>query len=131
MYRRDTFFRPFDAAIAILVAATSAWGFLAFRVTEGSRATVYMSNKRFAWYELGGDKRKVEIDTRIGPIALEIGQGAARVLSSPCPNKICVKTGAVRHVHGEIVCLPAHLLLVIEGDSRAGRPGGEIDAVTF
>ena len=128
MYRRDSFFRPFDAAITILVAAASAWGFMAFRVTEGSRAIVYLSDKKFAWYELGGDKRKVEIDTRIGPIALEIGEGSARVVSAPCPNRLCVKTGKVSHAHQEIICVPAHLLVVIEA---AGDNKGEVDAITF
>lgn len=130
MFRSDSFFRPLDALLFILIAAAAAWGFLNFKVSEGSKAIVYLADKRYAWYDLSGDKRDVEVPTRIGPVHLEIGGGSARVISSPCPNKICVRTGAVRHVHEEIVCIPAHLLLVIEGGADGGSKGG-VDAITF
>lgn len=128
MFHRGFYFRPLDAALVILVAAASAWGFMAFRVTEGSRVIVYLSDKKFGWYALAGEKRNVEIATRIGPIVLEIGEGSARVASSPCPNRLCVKTGKVSHAHEEIVCVPAHMLVLIEG---AGGEKGEVDAITF
>jgi hypothetical protein len=130
MFRSGTFFRPLDALLAILIAAASAWGFLAFRVSEGSRAVVYVADHKFAWYELAGGKRRVQVPTRIGPVELEIGEGSARVVSSPCPNRLCVKTGKVGHAHQEIVCVPAHLLVVIEG-AAAGGGKGEVDAITF
>ena len=47
---------------------------------------VYVSDKKFAWYELGGGKRMVEVPTRIGPVRLEIGEGSARVLIVPMPQ---------------------------------------------
>lgn len=130
MYRSGSFFRPLDAAITLLLAAASAWGFMAFRISEGSRALVYLSDKKHAWHELAGGKRIIEVPTRIGPVKLEIGEGSVRVLSSPCPNRLCVKTGKVGHAHQEIVCVPAHLLVVIEGAASDGGKG-EVDAITF
>ena len=130
MFRPRSFFRPLDAILVGLVAAAACWGFLAFGVSDGTKAIVYIADKKYAWYDLTGEKREVSVPTCIGPVRLEIGEGSARVAFSPCPNKICVKTGAVRHTHEEIVCVPAHLLLVIEGDSR-GHGKGEIDAVTY
>jgi hypothetical protein len=129
MFRKRSFFRPFDAVCLILVAAAAAWGFLSFGVAEGSKVVVYLAEKKYAWYDLGGEKRRIQVPTRIGPVWLEIGGGEARVAESPCPNKICVKTGRVRHAHGEIICVPAHLLVAIEGAS-GGKEGG-VDAVTF
>ena len=133
MFRRDSFFRPADAGILLLVAAAAAWGFLNFGVAKGAKAIVYLSGDKYAWYDLAGGKRQVQVPTRIGPVWLEIGDGGARVAASPCPNHICVKTGVVRHTHEEIVCVPAHLLLPIEGDpgDAANRDKGEVDAVTF
>lgn len=130
MFGSGTFFRPMDALLAILIAAASAWGFMAFRVSEGARALVYVSDRKYAWYGLTGAKRLVEVPTRIGPIGLEIGEGSARVLSSPCPNRLCVKTGKVGRAHQEIVCVPAHLLVVIEGAAEWGGKD-EVDAITF
>jgi hypothetical protein len=130
MFRSGAFFRPLDALLAILISAASAWGFMAFRVSEGSRALVYVSDRKHAWYELAGGKRLVEVPTRIGPVKLEIGEGSARVVSSTCPNRLCVKTGKVGRAHQEIVCVPAHLLVVIEGAAEGGGKG-EVDAITF
>jgi hypothetical protein len=129
VFRPRSFFRPLDALIALTIAAAAAWGFLAFRVSAGAKAIVYIANAKYAWYDLTGGKRLVDLPTRIGPVRLEVGEGAARVLSSPCPNKICVKTGKIAHVHGEIVCVPAHLLIVIEGAESGSKAG--VDAVTY
>ena len=129
MFKPRSFFRPLDALIALAIAAASGWGFLAFRVSEGARAIVYIANAKYAWYDLAGKARHVDLPTRIGPVRLEIGEGAALVLSSPCPNKICVKTGKVSRVHGEIVCVPAHLLVVIEGPGDGSKAG--VDAITY
>ncbi|MEO7957941.1 MAG: NusG domain II-containing protein [Fibrobacteria bacterium] len=129
MFQSGAFFRPLDAALVILVTAASAWGFVAFRVSAGSKAVVYIANAKYAWYELSGEKHQVDLPTRIGPVRLEVGEGAARVLSSPCPNKICIKTGKVARVHGEIVCVPAHLLVVIEGPEAGSKAG--VDAITY
>jgi hypothetical protein len=125
------FFRPLDALMIALVGAAACWGILTFRFTEGARAVVYVANKKFAWYDLAGEKREVDVPTAIGTVKLEIGGGGARVVSSPCPNKLCVKTGTVRHSHEEIVCLPAQLLLVLEGGPGSGSGKGGTDAITY
>ena len=107
---------------------------MAFRVSEGARAVVYVAEHKFAWYGLAGGKRVVEVPTRIGPVRLEIGGGSARVVSSPCPNRLCVKTGKVGRAHQEIVCVPARLLVSIEGADAGrvkGEGEGEVDAITF
>lgn len=129
MFKSGTFFRPLDALMAFVIACASAWGFLAFRVSAGAKAIVYIADAKYAWYDLSGEKRQVDLPTRIGPVRLEVGGGAARVLSSPCPNKICVKTGKAAHVHDEIVCVPAHLLVVIEGPESGTKAG--VDAITY
>jgi hypothetical protein len=92
---------------------------------------VYIANKKFAWYDLGGEKKRIPLPTQIGTLILEIGDSGARIISAPCPNKLCVKTGLIRHSHEEIVCLPGKLLLVLEGpnDEEKGKAGP--DAITY
>jgi hypothetical protein len=118
-------------ALLASIALIAGWSFLTFRATSGAKAIVYVANKKTAWYDLTGPRQEVAIPTRIGPVTVEIGEGAARVISSPCLNKICVKTGKVRHTHEEVVCVPAHMLVVIEGDASRGPAGGEVDVITF
>lgn len=132
MFRPRTFFRPLDALVIAVVAATSIWAFTAFVAADGARAVIFLGNRKFAWYDLAGPARLVDVPTAIGPIRLEIGEGSARVASTPCPNRICLKTGAIRRAHSEIICMPARMLIVLESD-RPGkdRTGGGTDAITY
>jgi hypothetical protein len=136
MFRQRTLFRPLDALVILSVTAASAWGFLSFRLTDGSQAIIYLGNRKFARYDLAGPARAVDIPTRIGTIVLEIGNGSAKVASTPCRNRVCLKTGAIRFSHAEIVCMPARMLVVLEGAAPSGSrdsqdPGKETDAVTY
>jgi hypothetical protein len=102
-----------------------------FRFTEGNWAVVYIANKKFAWYPLTSEAKQVSIPTRIGPVVIEIGAGSARVVHSPCPNQQCVKTGKIRHSHAEIVCLPARILLTLEGQDEYEQKKSRVDAITY
>lgn len=132
MFRPRTFFRPLDAILILAVSAAAGWGFLAFRFSEGSKAVVHVGNKKYGWYDLSSSRHRVIVPTHIGPMELEIGGGSARVVSSPCRNKICVKTGAIRRSHSEIVCMPARMVIILESEGAdADGSGKETDAVTF
>ena len=48
-----------------------------------------------------------------------------RVAESDCPAHDCVRTGTVSRAGQSIVCLPARVIVTLEGASR----GGEYDAV--
>jgi hypothetical protein len=123
------FFRPVDAVLVLLVSAASAWGFLAFRFSPAGKAVVYVGSVRYGWYDLGGALRRVQVPTRIGFVELEVGNGSARVIHSPCPNQLCVKQGSVRRAHAELICMPAHLLVSLEGGEGNSEP--QPDAVTY
>jgi hypothetical protein len=125
------FFRPLDALVLILVAAASAWGFLAFRFADAGKAIVFVGDVRYGWYDLAGPARRVEVPTRIGPVTLEIGGGAARVVHSPCPNHLCIRQGTVRRAHSELICMPARLLVLLEGGDAGDAHEPRIDAITY
>ncbi len=129
MFRAGSFFRPLDAAVWVAITCASAWGFAHFQMVKGSRAVIYVADKKYGWYDLAGPRQELTVPTRIGPVRVEVGGGTVRVLHSPCPNKICMKTGAIRMVHSEIVCMPARLLVTVEGDG--GEDAGGTDAVTY
>jgi hypothetical protein len=131
MPRTRPFFRPLDAAVLLLVAAAAAWAFLAFRFPDAGKAVVFVGDARYGWYDLEGPVRRVEVPTRIGPVTLEIGGGAARVARSPCPNRLCVRQGTVRRAHSELICMPARLLVVLEGGAKEDDREPRIDAVTY
>ncbi|MDQ3003217.1 MAG: NusG domain II-containing protein [Fibrobacterota bacterium] len=132
MFSPRTFFRPLDAILILTVSAAAGWGLLAFRISEGTKAVVHVGNKKYGWYELSSSRHRVFVSTHIGPMELEIGGGSARVVSSPCRNKICVKTGAISRSHSEIVCMPARMVVILESEGADADGSGEgTDAVTF
>lgn len=50
----------------------------------------------------------------LGDTKVEIADGAARVVSSPCPNKTCVQQGAISRPGQWIACLPNGVIVYIE-----------------
>lgn len=59
-------------------------------------------------------------------LTVEYASGSARVLLSDCPTQDCVHTGAVTRSGQSIVCLPARLIIRLEGGTA--DPDG-VDAV--
>ena len=58
--------------------------------------------------------RRVELQGAIGITVLEIKDHKARVVSSVCPNKICIRMGEI-HQDGDVVaCAPNELVIQIE-----------------
>jgi len=120
-----------DFFLILLILGLALFGIFTFRLTQGSRAIVYVANNKFAWYDLTSQKKTYSVPTRIGIIDIEIGNGNAKVIHAPCPNQLCVKTGAIKHSHEEIVCMPGQLLIVIEGDAEANGNKAKTDAITY
>ena len=51
-----------------------------------------------------------------GENILEIKSGAIRVKSADCPDKICVRRGAIKNSGEVIACVPHKVLIEIAGD---------------
>ncbi len=54
----------------------------------------------------------------LGETVVRIEEGTVQVLSSPCPEKICVKTGRIGKPGQWIACLPNRVLITIGGRDR-------------
>lgn len=66
-----------------------------------------------------------EVSGPLGRTSIEVRDDRVRVLSSPCPLKLCVKTGWIGSSGQMIVCLPNEVVIRLPGS----LPGG-IDAVS-
>ena len=72
------------------------------------------------------ENKTVELTGPLGITMLEIHDGEARVISSPCQNKNCVRMGPVQRAGETIACIPNHILVRILGKESNETP----DAVT-
>jgi hypothetical protein len=56
-----------------------------------------------------------------GETVIEISQGTARVLASPCPHKLCIGRGAISKRGEWIACVPNGVFARVTGE------GGEVE----
>lgn len=88
------------------------------------KAEVYVDGNLYMTIDLR-DKiyREYTVETKYGYNVVCVSDGSIYIKSSDCPDKICVKTGAVSKSGKPIICLP-HKLEIIITDSEI------IDGVT-
>jgi len=63
---------------------------------------------------------EMEVDGPLGITKLAVDEQGVRVVDSPCPLKICMGMGPIRHSNELIACIPNRILVRIERDSTDG-----------
>ncbi|MGC9367121.1 MAG: NusG domain II-containing protein [bacterium] len=66
----------------------------------------------------------IHVQGRMGISTVEVNSGRARIISSPCPRKICINQGWISSPGKSIVCIPNGILIKISGQE-------DIDAVSY
>lgn len=74
-----------------------------------------------------GDSLTLEVSGPLGKTRIAINAGSARIVSSPCLNKICVRTGVLSGIGDLAVCVPNQVLLRLHGRESGGS---DFDGVT-
>jgi len=62
--------------------------------------------------------RTIRVRGPLGTCIIQVNKGAIRMVSSPCPRKICVKQGWINRINQTIVCVPNEVSISIEGTGR-------------
>ena len=109
------------AALAVIVLASVR----AYGGRPGAEQLHLRGPGREWVYPLGAD-RTVTVSGPLGDTVVEIRGGQARVLSSPCAEKICVRSGAIARPGQWIACLPNRVFLDVQGHARRSA-----DAISF
>ncbi|MGC8972091.1 MAG: NusG domain II-containing protein [bacterium] len=68
--------------------------------------------------------RIVKVSGPLGTSIIEIKDNKVRMLSSPCPDKLCVKEGYISKPCQVIICVPNRIVIKIEGRAN-------LDALTY
>ncbi len=112
------------AALAAALAVIALVSVRAYAQRSGA-AVVHLKAPSGEWVFPLDQDRTVSVRGPLGDTVVELRGGQARVLSSPCTEKICVRMGAIARPGQWIACLPNRVFLDIQGSSRAA------DAVSF
>ncbi len=111
LQRLTSFDRKLVLLLAVLVLVSFA---IPLRQEAGARLLVSSGEKTIFVAPL--DRAQlVELAGPLGMTQFEIKQGGVRVLSSPCPNKVCIGLGEARHSGDLLACVPNRLVFRIEG----------------
>jgi hypothetical protein len=71
-------------------------------------------------YPLDGEAT-LHVPGPLGDTVVVVEEGGVRVISSPCPEKICIKTGKISKPGQWIACLPNRVFISIQG-RRSEQP---------
>jgi hypothetical protein len=93
-------------------------------VSEGKVLEIRAGDKLVGRYSLNINK-VVKVPGRLGTTSVLIENGRARILSSPCPHKICCRMGDIGNEGGLLVCVPNEVIVAITGEQAE-----DLDAVS-
>ena len=125
---RSPMVKPKLLDILVFSLVLGAIGLTAVNVyaTREGKSFVHIKNSSEEWI-LPLDREYIfSVDGPLGETVIEIDEGSVRVLSSPCPEKICIRSGSISRPGQWIACLPNRVFITIKG-----RDNKKIDAFSF
>ncbi|TDT60996.1 NusG domain II-containing protein [Fonticella tunisiensis] len=124
--------KRFDIVIIILVViiALGSLGVLAIRPQGNySRKYVEIYSENRLYRKIPFDKtttERVVVKSNLGFNIIDISNAKVRIIDADCPDKICIKDGAISKPGDMLVCLPNKVVVEIKGESNS-----ENDALSF
>lgn len=110
--------------IACLFAANLAlFSGIDYTRTAGDWVVIEVSQKEVQRLPLK-ENRLVHVEGPLGETEVQIQDGKARILKSPCSRKLCIKSGYIQYADRIAACLPNRVVVRILGSTYRG-----IDAV--
>jgi hypothetical protein len=99
-------------ALALVVVA---W--VVMHQTPGTVAVVRVDGRVVATVDLRShEPQTLRIAGVLGPLVIAAdGEGSIRVAEAICADQICVHTVAARSPGDQIICVPNHMVIMVEG----------------
>jgi hypothetical protein len=103
----------FALSIVLVAAAVGIWVYSSgvfldepdmLLVTSGDKMVIWRPLKDIA-------DGTIPVEGPLGTTIVEVSQGRVRVLSSPCPEHICMNTGWISKTGQLIVCMPNRIVV--------------------
>lgn len=101
-----------DIILVAVILVTAVLCFFSFQNPEKAQAVIYLNGEEYTRINLSEDK-EIIIDT----VKILIKNGKIQMNSSDCPDKVCIKTGAINKNGQVIACVPNKIvILIVEGN---------------
>jgi len=114
-----------DKVLIVILLALGVASLFLIRVIvpSGTIAVVEADGRHCCRLDLSVDTQR-EVRGPLGETVIQVRDGRIRIADSPCPHKICVRTGWIDRAGCMIVCLPNRVVVRVEGDAG-------VDAVSW
>ena len=114
-----------DKILVATLFILNGWLFMNWGIgfSEGDWVVVKVNQKEVARLSLETDQI-THVKGPLGLTEVEVKKGQARIVRSPCKNKVCIKSGYIRYADRLAVCIPNRVVVRIVGESHRG-----VDAV--
>ena len=108
--------RKGDVAILLLILAWVAGNFIYFWSGGGTPARLVIESPT-GRKEIDDLARGqiIAIQGRLGVSRIEIRDGRARFIESPCPGKLCIHAGWIAQAGDVAACLPNGVVIALQG----------------
>jgi len=93
-------------------------------LAPGETASVAVANRVVKKIPLAVEENH-SVTGAIGPMTLRVSKNGVQVIHSQCPEKICIRQGAISRRGQLIVCVPNRMIVAIDGEKEHS-----LDAVT-
>ncbi|MDR2479428.1 MAG: NusG domain II-containing protein [Treponema sp.] len=114
--------KPFDFCVIIpALGLTLAAVFFVYSGAE-PEYTINLKGEGGEWIFSRSASETVSVSGPLGVTLVEIRNGAARVVSSPCANQTCIAAGSIRSYGQWAACLPNRVMLYIGGPAGGKTP---------
>lgn len=103
----------YDLFVIIGIIAVVALSFLIRPQTSAHYVVITRNKKEYGKYDLRVDQ-KIKIDDEN---TLQIKNNEVKMIQATCPDRLCIKQGAISKKGQSIICLPHKLIVeVVSGD---------------
>lgn len=103
--------------IILAAIALVAVSWIVMHRTPGTLAVVRVDGKVVATVDLTShEPQTLDVTGVLGPMVIVAdGKGSIRVTESTCPDQICVRTTPARSPGDQVICVPNHMVITVEG----------------
>ncbi|MDR2392544.1 MAG: NusG domain II-containing protein [Treponema sp.] len=123
--KKSSFFKPLDFGALGLALSITLVITVALYARRGTASRILIAGEGGGHWIFPQDATElVTVPGPLGDTVVQLEDGRARILSSPCTNQTCVAAGVIQG-HGQwIACLPNQVLVSIEKIEEKPGDGG-------